>query len=295
MKSPSRRLRRLVGAGVAGLLVAGLAPVLASGVAQAASTGTNPPGFLSLNQTVIGTGQAGSAGGDIRIGASTDTFDAGDQITLQVAQPGVGTPTTAPTPAMNANCNTQAGGQSFTGDRRFVSFAATPTAAGPTGGTLTLLPGVAGSSTSAGANGTIPGFCNVQDGGTKTDIFVFTVATTGPGPIVISNVRYDVGRGTGQANNAGATLRNFSTTTGPVRVFMFFSNVRNGVTTLTKAHSADGVNNQSPPRHAAEQPRQQCLGHDGHARRPAEDIRGHHWWCGTDPHDQRHHDDRAGR
>lgn len=242
MKSPSRRLRRLVGAGVAGLLVAGLAPVLASGVAQAASTGTNPPAFLALNQTVIGTGQAGSAGGDIRIGASTDTFDAGDQITLQVAQPGVGTPTSAPTAPMNANCNTQAGGQSAVGDRRFVSFAATPTGAGPTGGTLTLLPGVASSSTALGANGTIPGFCNVQDGGTKTDIFVFTVATGGPGPIVISNIRYDVGRGTGQANNAGPTLRNNSTTTGPVRVFMFFSNVRNGVTTLTKANSADGVN-----------------------------------------------------
>jgi hypothetical protein len=242
MKSPSRRLRRLVGAGVAGLLVAGLAPVLTSGVAQAASTGTNPPAFLALNQTVIGTGQAGSAGGDIRIGASTDTFDAGDQITLQVAQPGVGTPTTAPTPEMNANCNTQAGTTSLTGDRRFVSFAATPTGSGPTGGTLTLLPGVAGSSTAAGTNGTIPGFCNAQDGGTKTDIFVFTVATSGPGPITISNIRYDVGRGTGQANNAGPTLRNFSTTTGPVRVFMFFSNVRNGVTTLTKANSADGVN-----------------------------------------------------
>ena len=247
MKSPSRRLRRLVGAGVAGLLVVGLAPVLASGVAQAASTGTNPPAFLSLNQTVIGTGQAGSAGGDIRIGASTDTFDAGDQITLQVAQPGVGTPTTAATAPENLNCNTQAGTQSLPGDRRFVSFAATPTASGPTGGTLTLLPGVAGSSTAAGLSGTIPGFCNVQDGGTKTDIFTFTVATSGPGPIVISNVRYDVGRGTGQVNNVGPTLRNFSTTTGPVRVFMFFSNVRNGVTTLTKANSADGVNNQSPP------------------------------------------------
>jgi putative cell wall-binding protein len=242
MKSPSRRLRRLVGAGVAGLLVAGLAPVLTSGVAQAASTGTNPPAFLSLNQTVIGTGQAGSAGGDIRIGASTDTFDAGDQITLQVAQPGVGTPTTASTAPENLNCNTQAGTQSLPGDRRFVSFAATPTASGPTGGTLTLLPGVASSSTIAGSNGTIPGYCNVQDGGTKTDIFVFTVATSGPGPIVISNVRYDVGRGTGQPNNAGATLRNNSTTTGPVRVFMFFSNVRNGVTTLTKANSANGVN-----------------------------------------------------
>jgi hypothetical protein len=189
MKSPSRRLRRLVGAGVAGLLVAGLAPVLTSGVAQAASTGTNPPAFLSLNQTVIGTGQAGSAGGDIRIGASTDTFDAGDQITLQVAQPGVGTPTTASTAPENLNCNTQAGTQSLPGDRRFVSFAATPTASGPTGGTLTLLPGVASSSTIAGSNGTIPGYCNVQDGGTKTDIFVFTVATSGPGPIVISNVR----------------------------------------------------------------------------------------------------------
>ena len=67
---------------------------------------------------------------------------------------------------------------------------------------------------------------------------------------MISNIRYDVGRGTGQANNAGATLRNFSTTTGPVRVFMFFSNVRNGVTTLTKAHSADGVNVRS--RHLAD-------------------------------------------
>ena len=82
----------------------------------------------------------------------------------------------------------------------------------------------------------------MQDGGTKIDIYVFTVATAGLGPIVISNIKYDVGRGTGQANNAGPTLRANSATTGPVRIFMFFSNVKNGVTTLTKANSADGVN-----------------------------------------------------
>ncbi len=243
MKSPSRRLRRLVGAGVAGLLAVGLAPVLTSAVAGAASLGANPPAFLALDQTVIGTGQAGSAGGDIRIGTANDTFDAGDQITLQVAQPGVGTPATTPTAPANANCSSNTGlVQSAPGDRRFVSFAATPTAAGPGGGTLTLLPGVPSSSTSVGANGTIPGFCNVQDGGTKIDIYVFTVATAGTGPIVISNIKYDVGRGTGQANNAGPTLRANSATTGPVRIFMFFSNVKNGVTTLTKANSADGVN-----------------------------------------------------
>jgi putative cell wall-binding protein len=199
---------------------------------------------LALDQPVIGTGQAGSAGGDIRIGTANDTFDAGDQITLQVAQPGVGTPVVGPTQPQNANCNdgTTGTAQSLPGDRRFVSFAATPTASGPTGGTLTLLPGVPSSSTSAGTNGTVPGFCNVQDGGTKIDIYVFTVATTGTGPIVISNVKYDVGRGTGQANNAGPTLLSHSTTTGPVRIFMFFSNVKNGVTTLVKANSADGVN-----------------------------------------------------
>ncbi len=243
MKSPSRRLRRLVGAGVAGLLAVGLAPVLTSGVSGAASLGANPPAFLSLDQPVIGTGQAGSAGGDIRIGTANDTFDAGDQITLQVAQPGVGTPATVATAPANANCSSSTGlVQSAPGDRRFVSFAATPTAAGPGGGTLTLLPGVPSSSTSVGANGTIPGFCNVQDGGTKIDIYVFTVATAGLGPIVISNIKYDVGRGTGQANNAGPTLRANSATTGPVRIFMFFSNVKNGVTTLTKANSADGVN-----------------------------------------------------
>jgi putative cell wall-binding protein len=234
----------LVGAGVAGLLVVGLAPVLTSEVSGAASLGANPPAFLSLDQRVIGTGQAGSAGGDIRIGTANDTFDAGDQITLQVAQPGVGTPVVGPTQPQNANCNDSVTGttQSGVGDRRFVSFAATPTASGPSGGTLTLLPGVPSSSTAAGANGTVPGFCNVQDGGTKIDIYVFTVATAGPGPIVIGNVKYDVGRGTGQPNNAGATTRLNSTTTGPVRIFMFFSNVKNGVTTLTKANSADGVN-----------------------------------------------------
>jgi putative cell wall-binding protein len=217
---------------------------LTSGTAGAASTGANAPAFLALDQTVIGTGQAGTAGGDIRIGVSTDTFDAGDQITLQVAQPGVGTPVVGPTAPQNANCNDKTTGtaQSTPGDRRYVSFAATPTAAGPTGGTLTLLPGVPSSSTQAATNGTVPGFCNVQDGGTKTDIFVFTVATSGPGPIIISNIKYDVGRGTGQANNAGPTTRASSTTTGPVRIFMFFSNVKNGVTTLTKANSANGVN-----------------------------------------------------
>src|SRR6185369_395703 len=143
MKSPSRRLRRLVGAGTAALLAVGLAPILTSGVAQAAST--NTPAIAISNQTVIGVGDTAAAG-DVVIGASTTTFNAGDTITIQVAQPGVGTPTTAPTALMNANCNTAAGGQSTTGDRRFVAYAATPTAAGPTGGTLTLLPGVAGSS-----------------------------------------------------------------------------------------------------------------------------------------------------
>ena len=129
MKSPSRRLRRLVGAGTAVLLAVGLAPIVTSGVAQAAST--NTPTIAISDQTVLGVGDTAAAG----------------NITVQVAQPGVGTPTTAPTATMNANCNTQAGGQSTTGDRRFVAYAATPTAAGPTGGTLTLLPGVAGSST----------------------------------------------------------------------------------------------------------------------------------------------------
>ena len=91
MKSPSRRLRRLVGAGTAALLAVGLAPILTSGVAQAAST--NTPAIAVANQTVIGIGQSGSAAGDIVIGSSTTTFNAGDQITVQVAQPGVGTPT----------------------------------------------------------------------------------------------------------------------------------------------------------------------------------------------------------
>jgi putative cell wall-binding protein len=226
----------LVGAGTAALLAVGLAPILTSGVAQAAST--NTPAIAISNQTVIGVGDTAAAG-DVVIGATTTTFNAGDTITIQVAQPGVGTPTTAPTALMNANCNTAAGGQSTTGDRRFVAYAATPTAAGPTGGTLTLLPGVAGSSTAAGANGTIPGFCNVQDGGTRNDIFTFTVATTGPGPITIGNIQYSVGRGTGQANLAGPTTRLNSATTGPVRQFIFFTNVSTGNTNLTKLNTAE--------------------------------------------------------
>ena len=64
MKSPSRRLRRLVGAGTAALLAVGLAPILTSGVAQAAST--NIPAIAVANQTVIGVGQSGSAAGDHR-------------------------------------------------------------------------------------------------------------------------------------------------------------------------------------------------------------------------------------
>src|SRR5580765_1217455 len=91
MKSPSRRLRRLVGAGTAALLAVGLAPILTSGVAQAAST--NTPAIGVANQTVIGVGQSGSAAGDMTVGSSTVTFNAGDQITVQVTQPGVGTPT----------------------------------------------------------------------------------------------------------------------------------------------------------------------------------------------------------
>ena len=159
MKSPSRRLRRLVGAGTAALLAVGLAPILTSGVAQAAST--NTPAIAVANQTVIGVGQAGSAAGALVIGSSTTTFNAGDQITVQVTQPGVGTPTittagappTADAPEMNPNCNGGSTGAGIAsrlrlhagvgaGDRRFVAYAATPTAAGPAGGTLTLLPGV---------------------------------------------------------------------------------------------------------------------------------------------------------
>ena len=99
-------------------------------------------------------------------------------------------------------------------------------------------------STPAGTGGTIPGFCNSQDGGTKIDIYTFIVATTGPGPVTISNVKYDVGRGTGQANNAGPTLRKNSTTTGPVRQFVFFTNVTTGVTTLTKLNTANNALDQ---------------------------------------------------
>jgi putative cell wall-binding protein len=78
----------------------------------------------------------------------------------------------------------------------------------------------------------------VQDGGTRNDIFTFTVATTGPGPITIGNIQYSVGRGTGQANLTGPTTRLNSTTTGPVRQFIFFTNVSTGVTTLTKLNTA---------------------------------------------------------
>ena len=200
MKSPSRRLRRLVGAGTAALLAVGLAPILTSGVAQAAST--NTPAIAISEPNGHRCRRHRAAAGDVTVGASTVTFNAGDTITVQVAQPGVGTPATATPhrPPENANCNTgrrvAAVAPSVTG--RFVAYAATPTASGPTGGTLTLLPGVAGSSTAAGTNGTIPGFCNIQDGGTRNDIFTFTVATTGPGPITIGNIQYTVGRGTGQ-------------------------------------------------------------------------------------------------
>ncbi len=151
---------------------------------------------------------------------------------------------------MNPNCNGGSTGlgtdadadytlPSGAGDRRFVAYAATPTAAGPAGGTLTLLPGVPGSSTPAGTGGTIPGFCNTQDGGTKIDIYTFVVATTGTGPIAIDNIKYDVGRGTGIANNAGATTRAHSTTTGPVRQYIFFTNVTTAVTTLYKLSTAN--------------------------------------------------------
>ncbi len=250
MKSPSRRLRRLVGAGVAGLLAVSLAPIVTSGVAQAAST--NTPAITVSNQTVIGVGDTGPAG-DIVVGSSTVTFNQGDAIIVQVAQPGVGTPAFAGGIAlaseMNPNCNgaIDPTGASGVGDRRFVAYAATPTASGPTGGTLTLLPGVAGQSTSAPLNGTIPGFCNGQDGGTRNDIFTFTVATNGPGPITIGNIQYSAGRGTGQANLAGPTLRANSATTGPVRLFTFFSNVSTGNTNLVKLNTANnGLSTVAP-------------------------------------------------
>ncbi len=75
----------------------------------------------------------------------------------------------------------------------------------------------------------------MQDGGTRNDIFTFTVATTGPGPITISNIQYAVGRGTGLANLTGPTTRLNSTTTGPVRQFIFFTNVSTG----SRPHEAE--------------------------------------------------------
>ena len=144
---------------------------------------------------------------------------------------GVGTPPT-PTP----RC------QSGAGDRRFVAYAATPTAAGPSGGTLTLLPGVPGSSTPAGTGGTIPGFCNSQDGGTKIDIYTFIVATTGHGPD--RDRQHQVRRRSrhrSERTTPAPPRAQHSTTTGPVRQFIFFTNVTTATTTLFKLNTANNA------------------------------------------------------
>jgi hypothetical protein len=167
------------------------------------------------------------------IGSSTTTFNAGDQITVQVTQPRRHaticrwTPATALAPEMNPNCNGGSAASarrrlrltlaSGAGDRRFVAAAATRRPAGPAGGTLTLL-GVPGSSTPAGTGGTIPGFATAGRWH-EIDIYYhpsWPRPARAPSPLTASSTTLVVAQVL--INVTGATTRP-PTTTGPVRQY----------------------------------------------------------------------------
>ncbi len=107
---------------------------------------------------------------------STDTFNAGDQITVQVAQPGVGTPDHGWRPtaaAMNAELQRRHGRLATRRPRHAAIVASSSYRCDPDGGwpdgwhAHAACPAFPASSTPAGVGGTVPGFCNAQDGGTK--------------------------------------------------------------------------------------------------------------------------------
>ncbi len=299
MKSPSRRLRRLVGAGVAGLLAVGLAPVLTSGVCRRCITRSQSTRLLGARPD----GHRYRSGRNRRRRhphrhverhvrrRRPDHVAGGPARRRHSRRRSHGRPRTrtATTPTGTA--------QSGVGDRRFVSFAATPTAAGP---------GRRYAHAASGRSLVVDLSWHqrhrsrlLQRAGRRHEDRHLRLhrrhGRRGPDRDQQHQVRRRSWYRARRTTPARRTALN-STTTGPVRIFMFFSNVKNGVTTLTKANSADG---------ATSRPRLRLRGTDLDSNAwvttntldgSAQGVHDHHRWqppC-TQDH-QRHHDGGAGR
>ena len=237
MKSPSRRLRRLVGAGTAALLAVGLAPIVTSGVAQAAST--NTPAISVSDQTVIGVGDR-LRRGNINVGSAARTFTQGT-ITVQVAQPGVGTPIRHPfrhhpgdERELQQRCRPATMSPSRPRDprsavhRRLRRVRRDPDGRWPHGRHPDAASWRRWFVDRDGTDGTVPGFCNGQDGGTADRHLHLH------GGDVRSwshrDQQHPVRRWSWHRNGepSGPTTRLNSTTTGPARLFISFTNVSTG-------------------------------------------------------------------
>ena len=125
-------------------------------------------------------GFGGGLAGDLVIGTSSTTFQAGDTVTVSIDDSD-----------SVANCF------DGVGFRDFVAFAGTPNATIP-GPTATVQVNM----------GSTP-LCANQEGGTKLDVMTINVLIGGPGPITVSNIRYTGGSNGTLAGSAG---------TGPVQL-----------------------------------------------------------------------------
>ncbi len=164
----------------------GLAGLATSFGILASPAGAAIPAITAAKVTVsatteVPTGFGGAPAGNIIIGDSTVTFQAGDSVTIRIDDAD-----------SDPNCKD---GAVF---RDFVAFEGTPTATIP------------GPTASVQVNmGSTP-LCAMQDGGTKFDVFTVSVLIGGPGPITVSNIRYTAGsNGTieGSASNGPVQLQ----------------------------------------------------------------------------------------
>ena len=156
--------------------VVGLSAVPASGAIPPVDATT----FKASQTLEIPVGFGGGLAGDLVIGTSSTTFQAGDTVTVSIDDSD-----------SVANCF------DGVGFRDFVAFAGTPNATIP-GPTATVQVNM----------GSTP-LCANQEGGTKLDVMTINVLIGGPGPITVSNIRYTGGSNGTLAGSAG---------TGPVQL-----------------------------------------------------------------------------
>ncbi len=136
--------------------------------------------FKAAQTPEIPVGFGGGVAGDLTIGTSATTFQAGDTITVSLDDSD-----------SVANCF------DGVGFRDFVAFAGTPIAhiPGPTASVQVNM-------------GSTP-LCASQEGGTQIDTMTVNVLIGGPGPITVTNIRYTAGSNGSLNGSAG---------TGPVQL-----------------------------------------------------------------------------